>query len=157
MKYLLLSLLSLTALSQAEEKKTEVPLKDLGDSKVLIGKLGLPFGTIVRVTCRSFEPSEEEAKRKGDPWKSQVEITSIQGKPIDPPIRIEWGSFVPKEPAKPPVGENIEVWAYETGSFRGLPDGLLKYSDGHLPQGHGFCFVNKLVAIREITPEGQVK
>jgi hypothetical protein len=154
-KYLLLSLLSLIALAQADEKKTEVPLKDFNDSKVLVGKLGVPFGTIVRVTCRSFEPGEDEAKRKGDPWKRQVEVTSIQGKPIDPAIRIEWG--IPKELQKPPVGESIEVWAYETGSFRGLPNGLLKYSDGHLPQDHGFCFVNKLLVIRKVTPGDQAK
>ncbi|MEK7951253.1 hypothetical protein [Luteolibacter soli] len=155
MKRILLSLLSLAALVQADEEKREVPLKEYNDSKVLVGKLALPFGTIVRVTCRSFEPSEEEAKLKGDPWERQVEITSIQGKPIDPAIRIEWGS--PKELPKPPVGESIEVWAYETGSFRGLPDDLGKYSDGHLPQGHGFCFVNRLIAIRKVTPADKVK
>jgi len=147
-KSILLSLLSLTAFIQANEEKREVPLKEFSDSKVLFGKLGVPFGTIVRVTCRSFEPGEED-RLKGDPWKRQVEITSIGGKPVDPPIRIEWR--IPKGIQKPPVGGRVEVWAYETGAFRGLPDGLDKYSDA-IPQDHDFCFVNQLLVIRKVTP-----
>ena len=156
MKSILLSLLSLSAFAEADEEKREVPLKEFADSKVLIGKLGLPFGTIVRVTCRSYGANEEEANRKGgDPSKRQVEIISVQGKPIEPAIRIEWR--IPKELQKPPVGESIEVWAYETGSFRGLPDELGKYADGHLPQDHRFSFVNQLSVIREVTPEDEAK
>ena len=109
----------------------------------------------MRVTCRSIEPNEEEANRKGDPWKRQVEITSIQGKAVEPVIRIEWANFEADSVPKPPAGEISEVWAYEAGSFQGLPDDLLKYLGEHLPQGRGFAFVNRLVAIRKVGPEDQ--
>lgn len=150
MKLCLLALLSLIACAQAEQK--DVPLKEYNDSKVLIGRLGRPFGTITRLTCRSVEPSQEERRLKGEPWKDQVEVVAIEGKPVKPGIRINWRNFRADTVAKPPAGEAIDVWAYESGSFQGLPAGIFRYEES-IPADTGFTFVNTLVVIRKVKPE----
>jgi hypothetical protein len=150
MKLYLPALLSLFAFAQAEQK--ELPLKDYEDSKVLIGRLGRPFGTIIRLTCRSVEPSQEERLLKAEPWKDQVEVVAIEGNPVKPVIRINWSNFRADTVAKPPGRENIEVWAYESGSFQGLPAEISRYEQS-IPADTGFSFVNTLVVIRKVKPE----
>lgn len=109
-------------------KPVEISVKDLPNDKVLVGKLGIPFGTIVRASCRGIIPTEDELERtKGRGWKEQIEILSVNGKLLDPPERLDWSSSR-SDLEKPAQGETREIFGYETGMFTGVPNRLSEYA-----------------------------
>ena len=122
---------------RVEELKTQLP----------IGLLKMPLGTVVTVKCRSFLPTEEESRNKDAFWKRQVEITEIDGKALEPPVRIEWDTSSPLL-KKPPVGTTIEAIGYESGSFHGIPDAAGK--DLPLASGTPFAFHSGFVPMQEV-------
>jgi hypothetical protein len=152
MKAILIALLVAITLGHAAEKE-KVSIEEFREKKVLIGKLGKPFGTVLRATCSGFVPTEDERRTKAEWWKNQVDIVAIEGKRVDPPIRIEWSTFEADTVKKPAAGETLEVWGYETGKFRGVPAEAFK----HVPPmaTTGFGFMSTFVALKKAEPVKQ--
>jgi len=112
MKAIIIALLATSALCQAEEKIVRVEVSD--GKKVLVGKLGKPFGTIVRVACRSFVPPKGEPRPKAEEPEKLVEIIAVEGKRLETPVVMEWSAFMTATVEKLAVGETREIWGYDT-------------------------------------------
>jgi hypothetical protein len=147
MKAIVIALLAVSVLSQAAEKE-KVGIEEFKDKKVLTGKLGEPFGKIVRVTCRGYLPTEDDKRSKGEGWKDLVEIFVIENQLLEVPVRIEWSTFKIGTVAKPAAGETLEVLGYESGQFEGTPSGAFQ----HVPSvaDKGFGFVSTFVALKKV-------
>lgn len=147
MKAIVIALLAVSALIQAAEKE-KIGIEEFDGNKVLIGKLGKPFGTVVRVTCRDFVPTVDQRRTKGEWWKELVEITAIEGKQLEPPIPIKWSVFMTGSVAKPAAGETLEVLGYESGQFEGTPPEVFE----HVPPvaDVGFHFASHFVALKKV-------
>ena len=128
------------------EEKEQVSILDFEKSKVLLGKLGKPFGTMMRVTCRGVARPEGEAGRTKDAWwDHMVEITAIEGKPLKRPVMIDWGTYAAEPVEKPAAGASLEVVGYESGAFEGTPAGISVSTA--IRADVGFAFVCQFVAI----------
>ncbi|MCW1884711.1 hypothetical protein OKA04_08225 [Luteolibacter flavescens] len=139
----------------AEETKAKVSIDELHENKTLVGKLGEPFGKLLRVRCRAFVPDKNKPLSKADESEEWVEIMAADGKLFGVPILMKWRAFQINPVAKPAPGKTIEVWGYETGGFEGMPNGSFE----HVPRvaGTGFRFVSSLVALKEIEPKEEKK
>jgi hypothetical protein len=144
MKTILIMLLAMSCSGLAEEKE-KVSIRDFEKSKVLLGKLGKPFGTTMRVTCRGVAKPEGESGRTKDAWWEEVvEITAIEGKPLNRPVMIDWGTYR-EAVEKPAAGVSLEVFGYESGGFEGTPAGISVSTA--ISADVGFAFVCRFVAI----------
>lgn len=154
MKSIIITLLAVSALSQAAEKK-EVSIEEFRENKVLTGLLGEPFGKVVRVSCRGYTPTEDDKRLKGEPWKDLVEIYVIGDRMLEVPVRIQWSSFMTATVAKPAPGETLQVWGYETGGFEGNPSEAFQ----HVPSvaDREFRFVSTFVALKKFEQERKQK
>ena len=151
MKAVVIALLAVSVLSHAAEKE-KISIEEFRENKVLIGKLGKPFGKVVRVTCRGIVPTEEEKNSKWQRWKSQVDIIAIEGERVEPPIRLEWKTYTGQTPKKPEAGVSFEVLAYESGGFEGTPSKVPRPR-----QDVGFAFECCLVALERVDLQGKPK
>ena len=151
MKAILIMLLAMSCSGLAEEKK-QVSIRDFEKSKVLLGKLGKPFGTVMRVTCRGVARPEGDAGRtKREWWDEVVEVTAIEGKPLNPPVMIDWSSYTRDTVAKPAAGVSLEISGYESGRFEGNPSGISRRVA--IKADLNFAFVCYLVALEKVEPE----
>ncbi|RYD62301.1 MAG: hypothetical protein EOP83_14955 [Verrucomicrobiaceae bacterium] len=154
MKSIIIILLAVSALSQAAEKE-KVSIEEFGENKVLIGKLGEPFGKVVRVSCRGYVPTEDDKRSKDEGWKDLVEIFVVGDKLLEVPVRIKWSAFLTATVAKPTSDQTLQVWGYETGGFKGTPGEAFQYVPGIADTDFGF--VSTFVALKKAEPAKQTK
>ena len=155
MKAIVIALLATSVLSPAAEKE-KVRVEVFDESTVLIGKLGKPFGTVVRVTCRGMaQPKGDAGRTKEAWWEETVEITAIEGKRLEAPILIKWSNFMTGTVEKPAAGVSTEVWGYESGRFEGTPPEAFR----HVPSiaDVGFHFASHFVALKKVEPAREAK
>lgn len=139
--------------SPAAAQVREISIAEvIAEEKVLIGKLGVPFGTIVQVKCQGIVPSENELKVKAPTWDQDVLVLSVNGKPLDPPARLRWSAARADDSLKKPdQGKIAEVFGYETGMFSGVPDRLHEYAPSWADTN--FHFHCSFIALTDQAPE----
>ncbi len=118
--YLVLATLS-SAQDLTETANTSV--KQFYSGKV-IGHLGHPLGTIVRVTGVCIDG--DKTRRKADLGKTLLEIRIVNGSKLEHPFVVQF-SRAAKDVLKPKDGDSFDYFAHEWGEFDGIvtiPDGL---------------------------------
>ena len=98
----------------AEEKSISVT-SFMG--KMPIGRLGVPLGTVVRITGVVIEKKKPHAK--ADEGKTFLRISTVNGKALDHPVEFEFGR-APVEVKKPSLHEKFDYYVHEYGEFDGI-------------------------------------
>ncbi len=104
----------INAAQQAESPVISV--KDFGRSKV-IGHLGHPFGTVVRITGKCIDG--DSTRRKADAGKTLLQVQTVNGKTLERPFTFEFLRAA-KEIPKPQSGDAIDYYVHEWGEFDGV-------------------------------------
>ena len=144
--YIVLFCLSLSAQPlNAEGKPEAIPTDQIGHKYQLIGKLGVPLGTIVRVEGVLVEGDLD--RKIGAPY---LQVHRIDGKPVQQEVRIriepyynEWGKeplFGAKKLPALVTGALYEMEGYETGAFGGMPEGVWEKAGVAVQSGGDFGF-----------------
>ena len=123
----------------------DIPVGAIGVDYRIVGKLGVPIGTIVQVRCRVFVPSAEEQKYKNWDSDEEVEVVAVNGQNLPHPVRIQWGLFRTGSQAKPAAGEVLTVFGYETLVCSGAPAGMFDYVEPI--QSKGFSIGSVLIVL----------
>jgi hypothetical protein len=89
------------------------------DSARVIGYLGHPLGTIVRVTGVCTD--DTETRRRADSGKTLLKILTANGKPLNEPFFVEFRR-AREEVSKPGLGDCFDYYVHEWGTFDGHVD-----------------------------------
>jgi len=84
--------------------------------KRVMGLLGQPLGSVVRVTGTSVNGTE--AGGKADSAQTVLKIETVNGKPLATPAYFQFGRAADGIP-KPAVGEAFDYFVHEWGGFDG--------------------------------------
>lgn len=138
--------------------------------------LPVPFGTIVKMRIEIVD-TEELGNYSFKCYPAFLfRVKSIDSTPLAKPIIIQFessGSFpnndfglfkhlykrdtgilnsnLIKEMKKEYVGKEFDIYGYETGAFRGIPNDYVKYCNCIPPQGCGFAFRHYIVIVEKWT------
>ena len=117
--------LVLATLSSAQDptETATASVKQFYSGKV-IGHLGHPLGTIVRVTGICIDG--DKTRRRADLGKTLLDIRTVNGSKLENPFVVQF-SRAAKDVPKPKDGDRIDYYAHEWGEFDGIvtiPDGL---------------------------------
>ena len=93
-----------------------VSVKQFGSGNV-IGHLGHPLGTVVRITGVCLDGSK--SRRRTDSGKTLLEIRTVNGSRLERPFVVPF-SRVAKGVSKPKNGEAFDYYAHEWGEFDGI-------------------------------------
>jgi hypothetical protein len=87
------------------------------ESQMPVGLLGVPLGTVVRVTGEAFDG--DETRLKADASKSLLRIATVDGKKLARPVVFEF-LRAPASVKKPAAGTKFDYYVHEYGEFDGL-------------------------------------
>lgn len=105
-----------------KDKQTDVPFSNPGNKYRVVGKLGVPFGEVVKV-----QGVVVEGPFKGYEGGSNLRVQRVNGKATQEDVQIKLtGDFEKKgksklELPKAESGKTYEFEGYETGQFVGIP------------------------------------
>ncbi len=147
---------------------TALTLDDL-DRRPIIGRLGVPLGTLVCVDITVIRG--DDLGTKADVGSYRVRVDRVQGKPVSPPLVMPFIAMftrpkIPSDSAELPalrggrvgdepdpekdeavearfIGRSFHFRAYEVGRFDGAPTNL----PAVYWQEHGFAFVPLLLLV----------
>ena len=92
-----------------------VSVKSFGDDNV-IGHLGHPLGTLVRITGRCVDGNT--TRRRIGAGQTLLEVRSVNGAPLERPFRFTFPQT--SEILKPQPGDRFDYDAHEQGAFSGI-------------------------------------
>jgi hypothetical protein len=95
-----------------------VSVKQFGRNRV-IGHLGVPLGTIVRITGTCI--SGDTTQRRADMGKTLLRIETVNGTVLEPQFDFSLGRAT-NGVAKPRPGDRVDFYVHEWGSFDGIVD-----------------------------------
>jgi hypothetical protein len=87
------------------------------ENQLPVGHLGVPLGTVVRVTGEAF--SGDTTRRKADMGKTLLRIDKVNGKLLAKPVVFAF-LRAPASVKKPIPGEKVDYYAHEYGEFDGV-------------------------------------
>jgi hypothetical protein len=87
------------------------------ENQLPVGHLGVPLGTVVRVTGKAFDGSE--TKLKSDAGKTLIRIVTVNGKELAEPVDFEF-LRASKSVKKPAPGEKFDYYVHEYGEIDGV-------------------------------------
>lgn len=149
-------------------------IKDTSKQECVVKEqLSRPFGTLLNLTVEIMDG--EELNDKSHQSSFLFKVTEVENLKLNIPIIIEFKDETGKFPDtdfglyklhtekkagvlsqdeikkinKEYVGKKFKVVGYETGEFKGVPDGYFKYQE--VRQDYSFHFFNYLVVIADIT------
>lgn len=100
-----------------ETKRSEpVSVKDFRTSKV-IGYLGHPLGTVVRITGKCIDG--DETRRKANAGQTLLQVQTVNGKALEKPYMFAFHRAA-KDILKPKSGDAFDYYAHEWGEFDGI-------------------------------------
>ena len=99
-----------------DRKLPAVSVKQFGPSNV-IGHLGKPLGTVVRITGVCLDGSK--TRRRADLGKTLLEIQTVNGTKLQRPFIVPFLRAA-KGIAKPKDGDAFDYYAHEWGEFDGV-------------------------------------
>jgi hypothetical protein len=103
-----------------------------------VGYLGVPLGTVVRVTGEAFDGSTTRCK--ADQGKTFLRILTVNGKELGQPVAFEF-LRAPFSVKKPGPGDKFDYYVHEYGEFDGLVTPPKELGiDTPLPQCSGFGY-----------------
>ncbi len=105
-----------TTTSQEGGGKDAILVKDLTPQRV-IGHLGHPLGTVVRVTGTALDA--DTTRRKADAGKAMLRIEAVNGLALDPHFLVPVDR-AEKGVVKPKPGESFDYYVHEHGEFDGV-------------------------------------
>jgi hypothetical protein len=94
----------------------------IGDIRKLavMGRLGLPLGTLVTVTGEAIPNTSLNKADAGDALF--LSISSVNGKPLSAPVNFPFRKAQDSiDVAEPKIGDSFEFRGYETGGYVGVP------------------------------------
>jgi hypothetical protein len=100
-----------------------ISVKDFAGSRVM-GHLGHPLGTVVRVTGTCL--SGDSTRSKADAGKTLLQVQAVNGKTLERPFTFAFFR-ADKEITKTKPGDAIDYYVHEWGEFDGMvsiPDDL---------------------------------
>ena len=106
------------------QKPREPPIKAASLGRNVVGHLGYPHGTVLRVTGTCIDG--DTTGRKADVGKTLLNIDSVNGKTLTPPAIFPFERSA-KGIAKPSPGDMFDYYVHEWGTFDGIvemPKGL---------------------------------
>jgi hypothetical protein len=118
-----------SAASQEIARPAEISVRSFGRDNV-IGHLGKPLGTIVRVTGMCVDGDSTRARVNAG--KTLLQVESVDGRKLDRPINFDFERAA-KEVSKPLPGQRFDYYVHEWGSFDGVipfPGDLPVANDG---------------------------
>jgi len=122
-----------------------ISLDEIGVQYEIIGRLGVPMGTIVKVVCRGYTPAEDDPLTKGGLWKLLVEVLAVDDRKLTKPMLIQWSVFSTDSIEQPEPGKEITVFCYESLHSSGVPYGADDYITA--PQDTSWNLRSVLVAL----------
>jgi hypothetical protein len=126
---------------------------DLNRSIKLTGALNIPLGTIVKLKCKIVDGDKTEIKQNMGLWL--MKILEVDGIQINDNIVLDFNHLTDDftndksdEEKNTKIKENkvLELTAYETGKFTGLPDDYMNYTE--IMASTDFYFKTSLVIIK---------
>ncbi|MBN1698093.1 MAG: hypothetical protein JW881_11315 [Spirochaetales bacterium] len=107
-----------------------------GTAVQITGMLGRPLGEIVTVKGTVIENTIWRAANETE--ELLLEVDSIDGKPLDDPVRIPFGVFPWCGCGKPAPGNPFNYVGYETGGMTGIPEKAFDYMSRVAAREYGF-------------------
>jgi hypothetical protein len=86
------------------------------ENRVPVGHLGVPLGTVVRVTGEGYDGP---VTRKGDAGKTLIRIVTVNGAKLASPVVFEF-LRAPDSVKKPAAREKFDYFVHEYGAFDGV-------------------------------------
>lgn len=102
--------------AQESVKPARIPVSSFGRDNV-IGYLGQPLGTFVRVT--GLAVSGESTQRRADAGKTLLQVEAVDGRQLGQPITFEFQRAA-NGISKPAPGQRFDYVAHEWGVFDGV-------------------------------------
>lgn len=128
--------------SLGSRKKQVIHSYDLCRKTTVIGELGLPLGTLVEVEAEVFSGTDLPSKSCwGD---SLLRIRKLNGRSLPQAIVTRWKWMVTRNATE--LSGNITAVGYESGEFRGIPNGVFQYVKPFTCQG--FCYSTCFVVVK---------
>ncbi len=112
----MVSMLPCTSFADDNSKQNPIPVKQVAERNV-VGYLGYPLGTVVRITGVCLDG--KRARRKAYINKTLLEIRVVNGKPLECPFVLPFERAA-KDVKKPTDGESFDYYAHEWGEFDGI-------------------------------------
>lgn len=135
----------------AEAVKTAIP--DINASQFnrarVIGILGHPLGTVVRVTGVCTD--DTETQKRADLGKTLLKIITVNGKPLKRPFFVEFFR-AEKEVPKPNFGDRFDYYVHEWGEFDGVVDPPKALGIEKLPVAHDGFYYRSQVTVHKANP-----
>jgi hypothetical protein len=120
------------------DEKGKMPTVDEIREKGMMGQLGKPIGSIVKIKAIALK----EGGAKGDHQRQYLEVQEVFGKALEKPLVMElrqlYGEF-----KRIPAGNPIEGYVFESAAYEGIPDDTYRVTDP--PAGRGFSLASYLV------------
>lgn len=105
-----------TSFADDGSKQKPIPVKQVAERNV-VGYLGYPLGTVVRITGVCLDG--KRTRRKAYINKMLLEIRVANGKPLERPFVVPFERAA-KDVRKPSDGESFDYYAHEWGEFDGI-------------------------------------
>lgn len=102
--------------AQQEQTQANVSVKQFAAQKV-IGHLGYPLGTVVRITGTCIEG--DRTRRRADLGKILLEVRTVNGKELENPFVVPFLRTA-KDVPTPADGDSFDYYAHEWGTFDGI-------------------------------------
>ncbi len=137
---LLVSLGSRELTSSQSKAAPKIYVSDFQKDNV-IGNLGFPLGTVVRITGTIFDGEEIGSKALSS--ETMMKVMTVNGHKIpSPPVFIHPG----KKEDRPVPGSTFDYYVHESGAFRGVVDPPQELGIQYEPIAHdGFYYHSELV------------
>ncbi|WP_396160177.1 hypothetical protein [Flavobacterium sp.] len=103
-------------LTHQEQPQSDVSVKQFGANKV-IGHLGHPLGTVVRITGRCI--NGDGTHRRADLGKTLLEVRTVNEKELEHPFVVPFLRAA-KDVPTPADGDSFDYYAHEWGAFDGI-------------------------------------
>lgn len=169
----LIAVLLASTTAKGQDAPSTISVDELRRSAV-IGRTGVPLGKVVVMEVKIVAGDEHGKSTRGEYF---LEVNAADGVRLAKPVTIAFDTHeflryrLPEVPfnlykknarrdavpsdeeirdnEKGFVGKPFKLFAYETGSFAGLPYGLPRGTP--VPQGHGFIFVTHVELLGDAT------
>ena len=107
-----------SASTKNANRAATISVKSFGPKNV-IGHLGQPLGTIVRVSGVVIDG--DSTRRRVNLGKTLLEVQTVDGEKLQRPMQFEY-SRARKEIPKPLPGQRFDYYVHEYGAFDGVVD-----------------------------------
>jgi hypothetical protein len=133
--------------AQTNQPPIQINATEIGSRIQVIGKLGKPLGTTMKVRARGIAAPAVQLDKDAY-WTHMVYVEAVDGKQLPKPVMLEWTVwFIGERLVIPKPTETIELLAFESGGFTGSPSNL----PGDLTRADvGYGFKLRLVAVRKL-------